>query len=189
MLVALIIVFVACFHSANSFAISGKFQIRAARLVPWKILPITTVKLASISNEPPSTWEIDEDTAEILCESSADLARKAAAAAEKARIEAELALKKKLEEEEAERVRLATLQREEELRSLRVAESKTSELVAVSDSSSPSPLPPAVPPKKGAFDVGLIILFPIMIGTLLLFLFFPLIGQQVASSLPPPPGY
>ena len=129
---------------------------------------------------------IDEDTSEIECESSAELARKIAA--EKARSEAEIALKKKQEEEE--RLRLLALEEEEEKKkkalevALVVQAADSSSAVVQSSNSEKAPAP--APAKKTAFDVGLIILFPVMIGTLLLFLFFPVIGQQLAGSLPPP---
>lgn len=38
-----------------------------------------------------------------------------------------------------------------------------------------------------AFDVGLLIAFPVMIGTLALFFVFPLIRDQIAANLPPVP--
>lgn len=40
-----------------------------------------------------------------------------------------------------------------------------------------------------AFDVGLLIAFPIMIGTLALFFVFPLMKDQIAANLPPPGTY
>ena len=140
-------------------------------------------KITAVSDS--SIWEIDADTSEIECESSADIQRKLAAAAEKARIEAELALKKKQEEEE--RLRLELLAQEEE----KARKSATEQLPIPSDTSKAvqaiksNEVQPS-PKKTGLFDVGLIVLFPIMIGTLLLFLFFPIIGQQLAGSLPPP---
>ena len=142
------------------------------------------------TDDQSSTWLIDEDTSEIECESSAELVRKIAA--EKARIEAEIALKKKLEEEE--RLRLLALEEEKKKKESEVAlvvqvadttTTSSSSSSAVVESSNRDKA--AAPAKKtSAFDVGLIILFPVMIGTLLLFLFFPVIGQQLAGSLPPP---
>ena len=38
--------------------------------------------------------------------------------------------------------------------------------------------------EKGAFDIGLLIAFPIMIGTLGFFLFFPYIAPQLAANSP-----
>mmetsp|Transcript_4740 Transcript_4740/g.6510 ORF Transcript_4740/g.6510 Transcript_4740/m.6510 type:complete len:190 (+) Transcript_4740:38-607(+) len=137
----------------------------------------------SSKDEPSSTWVIDEDTSEILVESSADISRRIAA--EKARVEAEIALQKKLEEE---RIKAELLAAEEEMKKKLIVESQpttepSSDVVVQEAKITP---PPAQLPKKSFFDIGLIILFPIMIGTLLLFLFFPIIGQQLAGSLPPP---
>lgn len=39
----------------------------------------------------------------------------------------------------------------------------------------------------GAFDVGLLIAFPVIVGTLMLFFLFPLLGPEFAKSLPPVP--
>ena len=150
-------------------------------------------KWRATTDDQSSTWLIDEDTSEIECESSAELARKIVA--EKARIEAEIALKKKLEEEE--RLRLA-MEEEKKKKELEVAvvvsvTESTAAVVPVTEStavvvveSSNSDKAPTPPKKTSAFDVGLLILFPVMIGSLLLFLFFPVIGQQLAASLPPP---
>jgi hypothetical protein len=38
--------------------------------------------------------------------------------------------------------------------------------------------------EKGAFDIGLLIAFPIMVGTLGFFLFFPYIAPQLAANSP-----
>lgn len=38
--------------------------------------------------------------------------------------------------------------------------------------------------EKGAFDIGLLIAFPIMIGTLGFFLFFPYVAPQLAANSP-----
>ena len=38
--------------------------------------------------------------------------------------------------------------------------------------------------EKGAFDIGLLIAFPIMIGTLGFFLFFPYLAPQLAANSP-----
>ena len=40
--------------------------------------------------------------------------------------------------------------------------------------------------KKSGFDVGLLIAFPLMLGTLFLFLFFPLLAPQFADVSTPP---
>lgn len=40
--------------------------------------------------------------------------------------------------------------------------------------------------ETGAFDFGLLLAFPVIIGTLALFFVFPLIKDQLAANLPPP---
>lgn len=40
-----------------------------------------------------------------------------------------------------------------------------------------------------AFDYGLLIAFPVIIGTLALFFLFPILGPKFAESLPPPMSY
>eukprot|EP01035_Chromulina_nebulosa_P031199 gene31199-41572_t len=183
-----------CFH--NALLLSSKYTKPLSKLLCTQYRKpsyVSSGRLLHIKNriattdDQSSTWVIDEDTSEIECESSAELARKIAA--EKARIEAEIALKKKQEEEE--RLRLLALEEEEEKKKKKALEvalvvqaADSSSAVVQSSNSEKAPAP--APAKKTAFDVGLIILFPVMIGTLLLFLFFPVIGQQLAGSLPPP---
>lgn len=55
------------------------------------------------------------------------------------------------------------------------------------------PVSPAVKPEEGEmkersglFDIGLIIAFPIIVGTLAFFLLFPIFRDQIAQNLPPP---
>lgn len=43
--------------------------------------------------------------------------------------------------------------------------------------------------KAGLFDWGLIIAFPVIVGTLAFFLFFPIFKDQLAATLPPPGSY
>lgn len=136
-------------------------------------------------------WLVDDDTSEIEVGSSGDAQRKQAAA--KAKLDLEMAESK-----------LA-----EAMNALEMAKEKESKM-KVQKVAPPPPPPPPKPVESlptaaintpaeptgpstsltagstGAFDVGLLILFPVMIGTLLLFLFFPVIGQQLSSSLPPP---
>lgn len=45
------------------------------------------------------------------------------------------------------------------------------------------------PSKNSAFDIGLFIAFPFIIGTLALFFLFPIIGPEFGKSLPPPMSY
>ena len=185
-----------CFHHALLFVqystkplsnvLSTQFR-KSNYLLNGRALHIK--KWRATTDDQSSTWLIDEDTSEIECESSAELARKIVA--EKARIEAEIALKKKLEEEERLRLAMEEETKKKELE-LAVVVPVTESTVAVAPTgvvvveSSNSDKAPTPPKKTSAFDVGLLILFPVMIGSLLLFLFFPVIGQQLAASLPPP---
>ena len=185
-----------CFHHALLFVqystkplsnvLSTQFR-KSNYLLNGRALHIK--KWRATTDDQSSTWLIDEDTSEIECESSAELARKIVA--EKARIEAEIALKKKLEEEERLRLAMEEEKKKKELE-LAVVVPVTESTVAVAPTgvvvveSSNSDKAPTPPKKTSAFDVGLLILFPVMIGSLLLFLFFPVIGQQLAASLPPP---
>jgi hypothetical protein len=185
-----------CFHHALLFVqystkplsnvLSTQFR-KSNYLLNGRALHIK--KWRATTDDQSSTWLIDEDTSEIECESSAELARKIVA--EKARIEAEIALKKKLEEEERLRLAMEEEKKKKELE-LAVVVPVTESTAAVAPTgvvvveSSNSDKAPTPPKKTSAFDVGLLILFPVMIGSLLLFLFFPVIGQQLAASLPPP---
>lgn len=43
--------------------------------------------------------------------------------------------------------------------------------------------------KVAPFDIGLIIAFPIIIGTLALFFLFPILAPEFGKTLPPPMSY
>lgn len=92
----------------------------------------------------------------------------------------------------------ASLQREKEAReaALRAASAKQSRGLIPSTAAASSSLSAEAKQDatkgglssagSGAFDLGLLVLFPVMIGTLLLFLFFPLIGSKLADLGPVP---
>lgn len=165
------------------------------------------------SSPTDNFWRIDEDTSELDCESSTGLARKRE---EEARKKEEEARKKEEEAKAeavrignerlaAERIaaavalKAAALEKESVVANTvnKVIESASiaDKAVIVSSGassitgsgSSSNDITKLTPGNNNsAFDVGLIILFPVMIGTLLIFLLFPFIGKQLADSLPPP---
>jgi len=155
------------------------------------------------SSSSDNFWRIDEDTSELDCESSTGLARKKEEAMKKEEEAKAEALR--IENERLEAERLASLKASVIEDSVAVvaankvidppsisekaisSSSSSSGSSSSSSSSSNDNITKLTPGNKNsAFDVGLIILFPVMIGTLLIFLLFPLIGQQLAGSLPPP---
>ena len=143
-----------------------------------KARPVNLLKMVHTDSEK---WQIDIDSAEIEVDSSAGIERKK----EQARLAEEA---KKREEEEAK-------QRALELEAKKQAEALKQEIVAkpVVQASPVSVIQPVqvVKPKvvekpstalssekTTAFDVGLLIAFPIMIGTLGFFFLFPIFGEQ-----------
>ena len=152
------------------------------------------------SSPTDNFWRIDEDTSELDCESSTGLARKREEEARKKEEEAKAeALRIENERLAAERLAAAALEKESVVANTvnKVIESSSivdkaviisSDANSISGSGSNSNDITKLTPgnKNSAFDVGLIILFPVMIGTLLIFLLFPFIGKQLADSLPPP---
>lgn len=161
------------------------------------------------SSPTDNFWRIDEDTSELDCESSTGLARKREEEARKKEEEAKAeALRIENERLAAERLAAAAalkaaataaLEKESVVANTvnKVIESSSivdkaviisSDANSISGSGSNSNDITKLTPgnNNSAFDVGLIILFPVMIGTLLIFLLFPFIGKQLADSLPPP---
>ena len=163
------------------------------------------------SSPTDNFWRIDEDTSELDCESSTGLARKREEEARKKEEEAKAeALRIENERLAAERLAAAAalkaaadaaavLEKESVVANTvtKVIESSSiadkavivsSDANSITGSGSSSNDITKLTPgnKNSAFDVGLIILFPVMIGTLLIFLLFPFIGKQLADSLPPP---
>ena len=155
------------------------------------------------SSPTDNFWRIDEDTSELDCESSTGLARKREEEARKKEEEAKAeALRIENERLAAERLAAAAaaaLEKESVVANTvnKVIESSSivdKAVIISSDAnsitgsaSSTNDITKLTPGNNNsAFDVGLIILFPVMIGTLLIFLLFPFIGKQLADSLPPP---
>jgi hypothetical protein len=164
------------------------------------------------SSPTDNFWRIDEDTSELDCESSTGLARKREEEARKKKEEEAKAEALRIENERLAAERLAAaaalkaaadaaaaLEKESVVANTvnKVIESSSiadkavivsSDANSITGSGSSSNDITKLTPgnNNSAFDVGLIILFPVMIGTLLIFLLFPFIGKQLADSLPPP---
>lgn len=156
------------------------------------------------SSPTDNFWKIDEDTSELDCESSAGLARKKEEEARKKEEEAKAeAMRIENERIEAERIAAALSAAAAAAASKASGKQKETFVAAIVNkvddsasiadkavvisSSTTNDITKLTPGNNNsAFDVGLIILFPVMIGTLLIFLLFPFIGQQLAGSLPPP---
>eukprot|EP01038_Epipyxis_sp_PR26KG_P012963 gene12963-17381_t len=131
-------------------------------------------------------WNTDEDTSEIEVGSSADLKRKVDFEQKAAEEE------KKLREIIKQQAKQSILETKKKIDS--TAKQSSEVVVAVVKSIEQVKVektvtPPKVEEKKGAFDIGLIIAFPFIIGTLLLFFLFPFIRDQISTSLPPPMSY
>ena len=149
-------------------------------------------------------WQIEEDSSEIEAKSSADIAREKAEAArlEMLRLEAERLEKERIEAEK-KRVEEEKKRLEEEQKKGMFARpdvmATTSPVSPTASSDSSKGLVPSGSPEAakgvsglsqgnfGAFDVGLLIAFPVIVGTLMLFFIFPFLGPQFAESLPPVP--
>jgi hypothetical protein len=162
------------------------------------------------SSPTDNFWRIDEDTSELDCESSTGLARKREeevrkkeeeAKAEALRIENERLAAERIAAAAALKAAASTTAPEKKsvvattVNKVIESESIVDKAVIVSSDansitgsgSSSNDITKLTPGNNNsAFDVGLIILFPVMIGTLLIFLLFPFIGKQLADSLPPP---
>lgn len=158
-----------------------------------KFMRNMNLRLQSDPNETPS-WQIEGgDTSETECSSSGDIARAAAAAVAKAeadRLQAEAAAKSRSEDEQ---------------KSIALAAEAALKAEAAKQVVVPAPVAAAIIPAVSAtvsapktdltklsvgtdsFDVGLLIAFPIIVATLGFFFLFPLIGPQLAQTLPPVP--
>eukprot|EP00607_Mallomonas_marina_P003253 CAMPEP_0182428732 /NCGR_PEP_ID=MMETSP1167-20130531/23263_1 /TAXON_ID=2988 /ORGANISM="Mallomonas Sp, Strain CCMP3275" /LENGTH=143 /DNA_ID=CAMNT_0024611785 /DNA_START=247 /DNA_END=676 /DNA_ORIENTATION=- len=140
---------------------------------------------------------IDDDSAELNCESSASVSR-AKAAAEEARRKAEEEAKRKAEEEAKRKAEEEAKRKAEEEAARIKAEAKAKaevkpevKAVVKAPQGDESGKAMVVPDEKGrttGFDLGLAVLFPLMIAGLGFFLFFPVIGAQLFKDLPPPPS-
>ena len=148
--------------------------------------------MQSDPNETPS-WQIEGgDTSETECSSSGDIARAAAAVVAKAeatRLQAEAAAKSRSEEEQKSIALAAEA-------ALKAEAAKQVAVVPVAAAIIPAASATVSAPKTDltklsvgtdSFDVGLLIAFPIIVATLGFFFLFPLIGPQLAQTLPPVP--
>jgi hypothetical protein len=145
------------------------------------------------TNEAPR-WQIEGgDTSETECSSSGDIKRaadSAALAVELARVKAEDdAMKAK--EDEGKRLAMAAEAASAE-KAKKVPEiPKVAAAVAAPEEAGNSLIPKVDLSKLSvgtdSFDVGLLIAFPIIVATLGFFFLFPLIGPQLAATLPPVP--
>jgi hypothetical protein len=142
-----------------------------------------------------SPWKVDEDTAEIECGSSIDIKR---IQQQKEKLESEA----RLVEVQARHQNLLN-----ELSAIAIAEAArvqkqsrpTNPTSTPASAPAPAPVSTAVAPVSAenakssistgtsGFDIGLLLAFPIIIGTLGFFFLFPILGPQIATQLPPVP--
>jgi len=120
-------------------------------------------------------WKVDDDSSELEAMSSSDL-----------KYIREQEAKNGAGSEQTDEMRLAealvaaTKNQEEDI-------SKSSKALTPVSSPSSSEDSFALSAGNDAFDIGLLIAAPIIIGTLGLFFIFPLIKDQLAANLPMPP--
>ena len=142
------------------------------------------IKRCDISKIGSSTYRCksSDDSSEIEWESSSSLAAKQAAKAKEiadrkaaAELAAKLAadIERRASEEEA-----ARLKSEWKITTKAVVPAPVSTVNTVNTQ------PGLSANQNSAFDVGLLIAFPLLIGTQGFFIFFPLIGEKLANSIP-----
>lgn len=78
-----------------------------------------------------------------------------------------------------------------DVKRMEAAKAQKNLFVSAATSSNSSPVVPVGTGKEGTsgFDIGLLIAFPIIVGTLGFFFLFPILGPQFAASLPPVPKF
>lgn len=137
-----------------------------------------------------------EDSSELMVESSAEIKRKAEEKLRKEREEAERKAAEILRMQQLEQERIASEARsKEDLRRREAAAAAASASAEIASKAVALANPAAAtdtsmtPTKNSAFDIGLLIAFPVIVGTLLLFFAFPLISPMLAQYLPPPMSY
>ena len=158
-----------------------------------KISRTSILMMQSDPNETPS-WQIEGgDTSETECSSSGDIARAAAAVVAKAeatRLQAEAAAKSRSEEEQKS-IALAAeaAQKAEAAKQVAVSVPVAAAIIPAASATVSAPKTDLTKLSVGtdSFDVGLLIAFPIIVATLGFFFLFPLIGPQLAQTLPPVP--
>ena len=176
-------------RSANTVSFSSKYVQKGF---------VRSIQLQVAASDDTPQWMIEGgDTSETECSSSGDIKRAAAAAAAK-----EVAAKEAAEAEAKAKafIEAARVLREENEKK---AADETKRLAAVAEAEKkivpstevvqsatiPGPKVDLTKLSVGtdSFDVGLLIAFPIIVATLGFFFLFPLIGPQLASTLPPVP--
>jgi hypothetical protein len=149
---------------------------------------VVQLQLQSDPSDTPQ-WKIEGgDTSETECSSSGDIAR-AAAAAETARLLADAALKSASEQEKKNMLALEASKAEAASKAAAAAAAASNAVATVTTATTPAPKVDLTKLSVGtdSFDVGLLIAFPIIVATLGFFFLFPLIGPQLAQTLPPVP--
>lgn len=185
---------------------SGILSFSSRNIQDFSKISRSSLQSQSDPSETPR-WIIEGgDTSETECSSSGDIARAAAAkaaaaaleklqaealaAAELEKLQAEASLKAKIEEEKRSSVLAAeALKVVKAVEVTAVAATPASKAVAVSSATISAPKTDLTKLSVGtdSFDVGLLIAFPIIVATLGFFFLFPLIGPQLAQTLPPVP--
>lgn len=194
MLIQLVVVLllVTIVSYVSSFRPSSLVRLqRASR--PVVNSPIFSSKTSDVL--PPvgeEQWEIDDDSSEVICESSAEVARKA----ELARLEAQRAAEEKARREAEAAAAAAAAAAEKAKRDAKAASTTKSvkiepaesplKAVVASNTNASKSNAALTDGETSAFDVGLFIAFPVILATLGLFFIFPLIKDQLAVNLPPP---
>ena len=150
-----------------------------------------SIQLQSTNTNESPQWIIDGgDTSETECSSSGDIVRAAAAAKVAAEAASLLAVQNEMKAAE-EQKRIATLETAaiEAKASKALVIEPTKPVVAVASATIEAPKVDLTKLSVGtdSFDVGLLIAFPIIVATLGFFFLFPLIGPQLAATLPPVP--
>lgn len=151
---------------------------------------VVQLQLQSDPSDTPQ-WKIEGgDTSETECSSSGDIAR-ATIAAEAARVQAEAAQRTASEEEKKKVLAMEASKAEAASKAAAAAAAVTASNAVVTATTATIPAPKVDLTKLSvgtdSFDVGLLIAFPIIVATLGFFFLFPLIGPQLAQTLPPVP--
>jgi hypothetical protein len=144
-----------------------------------------------------SPWKVDEDTAGLDCQSSTDIKRAEDLARKLAQEEARRAfeLKRKVDEELHQKLLLELrakqdeAQRQPKTEKVSAAPQVNNEVARITPAPVSEPIGASTKISAGTsgFDIGLLIAFPIIVGTLGFFFLFPILGPQLADKLPPVP--
>ena len=164
-------------------------QLAHALVLPRVVSRNAITRTALLAREEP-VWQIDSDSSEIEAKSSADLRREREEQERLAREEAERKAR-----EEAERIAMEAAAKESQNKLFARGDQKEKAVVTTSPTdrkevTSSGSTPASYGLSSGnnsAFDIGLLIAFPVIVGTLALFFIFPFLGPQFADTLPPVP--